>query len=176
MKHLALGQAPVARMHGCDRGLVLLLSATGELVYDAIGHLGTPHGGRRDSPRAPQRGDATLLRGVPNRKVFVTSRLHRSTAAPAYLSSSRDSTRQSCTCSGTHPGPVAHKVPLATPTTHHLQAFLMGDPGLEPGTLFLITEEPVSSPVVSSSEQTRKTGEVSARRCSRLPRSPRARH
>src|ERR1019366_7745026 len=110
MKHLALGQAPVARMHGCDRGLVLLLSATGELVYDAIGHLATPHGGRRDSPRAPQRGDATLLRGVPNRKVFVTSRLHRSTAAPAYLSSSRDSTRQSCTCSRTHPGPVAHKV------------------------------------------------------------------
>src|ERR1017187_3133802 len=122
MKHLALGQAPVARMHGCDRGLVLLLSATGELVYDAIGHLGTPHGGRRDSPRAPQRGDATLLRGVPNRKVFVTSRLHRSTAAPAYLSSSRDSTRQSCTCSGTHPGPAAHKVPLATPTTHHLRS------------------------------------------------------
>src|SRR3954465_14198250 len=42
MKHLALGQAAVARMDGCDRRPVLLLGPTCELMHDAIGHLGAP--------------------------------------------------------------------------------------------------------------------------------------
>src|SRR6266516_3487779 len=39
VEDLPLGQAPIARMHGRDRRLVLLLRSAGKLMHDAVRHL-----------------------------------------------------------------------------------------------------------------------------------------
>src|SRR6266542_193920 len=42
VEDLPLGQAPIARMHGRDRRLVLLLRSAGKLMHDAVRHLALP--------------------------------------------------------------------------------------------------------------------------------------